>query len=142
MAIYSPLIRQASPFSPPPVPMHPPAQPGRSYQHLSPAPSKQFTSLVNTSSDQVVCLPSHCIHPDLPLQTTSFTNKADIEAGGCGYMSQQQAVECHRDWKAVNCLSVRKCFWHRHYGLKQAYGSGLAIYRANFKAATARHFRF
>ena len=57
-------------------------------------------------------------------------------------MTQQQAVEFHRDWKADSCLSARKCFWQWHYGLKQAYGRGFAVYRTNFTAPTARNFRF
>ena len=44
----SPLTRQGTPFSPLPVPMLPPAQPGPSYQQPS-ASSKQFTSPANTS---------------------------------------------------------------------------------------------
>ena len=48
MAFCSPLTRQGTPFSPLPVPMLPPAQPGPSY-HQPSASSKQFTSPANTS---------------------------------------------------------------------------------------------
>ena len=74
MVLYSPLTRQTTPFSPPPVPMLPPAQPGPRYQHPSPAhaSSKQFISPIAKTLDQqllpqppyrVSHLPSQPLHP-------------------------------------------------------------------------------
>ena len=80
LALYSPLTRQATPFSPPPVPMLPPAQPGPSYK---PASSKQLISPdANTSSQQFASpaaassqqIPSYCaIKP--PVSPTKLTLK-------------------------------------------------------------------
>ena len=142
MVLYSPLTRQLTPFSPSQVPTLPPAQPGPRYQYPSPASSKQFISpIAKTLPDQqllpqppyrVSHLPSQPLHPAsrslvCPPSNHQFQKQT--------LKPQQQAVESHRDWKALVC----ECFWHWCYGLKQAYGIRFTVYKVT--APTVRHFR-
>lgn len=56
MGIYSPLTRQATPFSSPPVPMLPPAQPGPSYKPVPNTSSQKFASPAAASSQHISSL--------------------------------------------------------------------------------------
>ena len=68
MGIYSPLTRQATPFSSPPVPMLPPAQPGPSYKPVPNTSSQKFASPAAASSQHISSL-------NLPVSPTKLTLK-------------------------------------------------------------------
>ena len=93
---------------------------------------QQFASPAAASSQQI---PSSSL-----FKTTSFANKAYVEACGRRNMTQQQAVESYRYQEAGYCLSTRKCFRHWHHGLEQANGRGFAVYRTNVTTSTAGYF--
>lgn len=79
----------------------PPSSSLHDEQHFTcPTASNQLiTSPAAASSQQV---------PSFPLQATSSTSEADIEASGNDNAVQLNSI--NRDWEAGYCLSKRKCF--------------------------------
>ena len=154
MVLYSPLTRQPTPFSPPQVPMLPPAQPGPSYQHPSPASSKQFIyPIAKTLDQQLLPQPPYWVShlPSQPLHPVSRS----LVCPPSNHQFQKQTLKpvdvvLRHNSKLLNPTGIGRLaialvwesvFWHWCYGLKQAYGIGFTVYKANFMAPTVRHFR-
>ena len=139
MALYSPLTRQATPFSPPPVPMLSPAQPGPSYKHPFPASSKQLISpIANTTSQQFASpaaassqqIPSSCVLKP-PVSPTKLTLKpVDVVIRHNSKLLNPTGIG-----RLAIALARESVF-----GLEQADRRGFAVHRTNATTSTAGYF--
>ena len=136
MAFCLPLTRQATPFSPPPVLMLPPAQPGPSYQQPSPVSSKQFTSPAMASSKPFAFSgtgSSQKISSKPPVSPTKQTLQP-VDVAICHNSKLLNPIGIGR--RAID-LALESVFGTDQLWPQTGLQKRVYCHRANFKASTA-----